>query len=397
MGSNIRWIKLVLIAILLHFPSVALGKEKGPLLHSEAAILMDAKTGKVLFQKNAHQPMYPASITKIVTGIMAVESGRLGELAKTSKRARWAEGTRIYLAQDESKPLIELVYGLMMNSGNDAAVAIAEHLGGSVEQFAHMMNEFGTKTLGLKDTHFVNPHGLFHEDHYTTAFDMAVIAQYAMKNPTFREIVGTKKRPWHGLEWDSVLVNHNKLLWRYEGTIGIKNGYVAKAGNTLVTSAKRGGTELIVVCLKAQGSERVYKDTTALLDYGFSHFETKRIFSKGKKVSDSKGVEYEVIQDFFVTVPKGENPTFQVKDHGEVTVQTGEEENTYPGMLRAVPQKKISLSKESEVKDTDKPVRTFELTATIVAIILVLIAWIFFNHRVKPTRGAKSHRDSGTV
>ncbi len=399
MGQDVRWIKLIL-AIILILPSIVNADEKGPELNSEAAILIDAKTGEVLFEKKSHQQMYPASITKIVTGIMAVESGRLEEWAMTSKRARWAEGTRIYLALDESKPLKDLVYGLMMNSGNDAAIVIAEYLGGSVEQFAQMMNDFGTSTLGLKDTHFVNPHGLFHDDHYTTAYDMAIIAQYAMKNPAFREIVKTQKRPWHGQEWESSLVNHNKLLWRYEGTTGIKNGYFAKAGNTLVTSASRGGTELIAVCLKAQGSEKVYKDTIALLDYGFTHFETKRLFSKGKKVSDSMGVEYETVQDLYVTVQKGHVPHLLVNHRGEVTIQTDLQEKSLSGLLKPVVKEIPDQAYKIGLQAAVKPTRIFEKFAVLFGtIIIVIIGFILY----KLKRGSQqpnitnSNRDSGTA
>lgn len=395
-GPNFLWIKLILIVIMLHFPSQVFAIESEPKVNSEAAILMDAKTGEVLFSKKAHQQMYPASITKIVTGILAVESGRLEELAITSKRARWAEGTRIYLAQDEKKPLKELVYGLLMNSGNDAAIVIAEHLGGSVEQFAQMMNDFGSDTLALQDTHFVNPHGLFHKDHYTTAYDMAIIAQYAMKNPTFREIVGTKKKLWHGLEWESHLVNHNKMLWRYEGATGIKNGYVSMAGNTLVTSASRDGTELIVVCLKAQGSEKVYKDTTVLLDYGFARFETKRIFSKGKKVSDSTGLEYETTQDLWITVPKGQDSDLHVNERGEVIIGTAAGEKTFYGLLKPVIKKEQVSTEEGQKKanPSDNPPQFPMLIGSIIIPIFIL----YKHYRQGRRKSAENtNRDSGTA
>lgn len=398
MNPIIRRITCILLVFILYFPPLAYSNEKELLLNSQAAILIDAKTGDVLYEKKAHQQMYPASITKIVTGIMAVESGRLEESAITSKRARWAEGTRIYLAQDESKPLKELAFGLLMNSGNDAAIVIAEHLGGSVEQFGHMMNDFVTAKLGLRNTHFVNPHGLFHQDHYTTAYDMAMIAQYAMKNSTFREIVGTKKRPWHGKEWESSLVNHNKLLWRYEGTTGIKNGYVAKAGNTLVTSARRGGTELIAVCLKAPGSERVYKDTMALLDYGFARYETKRLFSKGKIVSDSTGREYETIQDLFVTVQKGQAAGFQVSQLGEVMIQTDNRGRTHQGLLKPYMRKVSNQVDTTEVLDAAQPIKAKEQLAIIIGLILLAIGWIWFkNYRAQQIQEENTNKNSGTA
>lgn len=341
---------------------------------------MDAKTGQVLYERNAKKRMYPASITKIITGIMALESGRLEEEAVTSKRARWAEGTRIYLAQDEKKPLKEIVYGLMMNSGNDAAIVIAEHLGGTVESFAEQMNGF-VKGLGANQSNFQNPHGLFAENHYTTAYDMAVISRYAMQNESFRKIVGTKKRPWIGEEWESSLVNHNKLLWRYEGATGIKNGYVSKSGNTLVASAQRGGTELITVSLKASGSEKVYADTIKLFDYGFQNYETKRLFAKGKRFETDERRVWEAAEDVYYTVKKNETFSFRQDNQGNVTIDSGEVKEVLTGKLvlieeaeppEAMVQPAAAKQQPTEVELDEKEPPPFPLLAVSMTLLFCI-------------------------
>lgn len=327
------WIQFIFIFGFLYLLPSQVNGEELVSLHSEAAIVIDAQTGEVIYEKNAHQQMYPASITKIVTGMMAIESGRLEEIATTSKKARWAEGTRVYLAQDEKKRVKDLTYGLLMHSGNDAAIVIAEHLAGNIENFVLKMNRYTDKILGPNQTNFTNPHGLFDEHHVTTAYDMAMLSRHAMKHPVFREIVGTKKLPWHGEEWETNLVNHNKLLWRYDGATGIKNGYTSKSRNTLVASAKRGATEFIAVGLKAPGSEKVYKDITALLDYGFDHFETKRLFRHGMKVKQPNGDILEAVRDFYYTIPKDPTFRYEIEADGDLILIQGKNVEAVRGMF----------------------------------------------------------------
>jgi len=253
-----------------------------PDLASAGAILIDADTGQVLYEKQADQTFYPASITKILTAIVAIENGNLDEPVSVSEAATRVDGTRVYLVPGEQKSLRELLYAMMLNSGNDAAVAIAEHIGGSVEAFARMMNR-KAKELGATHSHFVNPSGLHDENHYTTARDMAKIAQYAMRSPIFREIVATKTMPWNGKEWESQLVNHNKLLWQYEGATGIKNGYTSIAKQTFVATAKKGESELIAVCLSAPSQPQMYRDLKLLMDYGFEAFEPIPVVSEKER------------------------------------------------------------------------------------------------------------------
>jgi D-alanyl-D-alanine carboxypeptidase (penicillin-binding protein 5/6) len=280
---------------------------------AESFIIIDAKTGNVVHGKNEHTTNYPASITKIMTALLALESENLiEEEVVVSKKARSVDGNRIYLAEGEKKPLIDLLYGIMLNSGNDAAIAIAEHLGVTTEGFADMMNN-KAKELGALNTHFLNPNGLHEEEHYTTAYDMALIARAAMKKPLFREIVTTKTMPWFGDEWHSSLVNSNKLLWRYEGSTGIKTGYTSKAQQTIVASAERDGTELIVVLMKVQGRNHLWTEATSLLDYGFEQVYTKKIKSKGDTVPaliENQIHPLQVEEDIYMTLPKKDENIF---------------------------------------------------------------------------------------
>jgi D-alanyl-D-alanine carboxypeptidase len=291
-------------------------------IRAEAAILIDAKTGTVVYEKNADEPMYPASITKIVTGIVAIQSADLNESVTVSKEARHEEGTRVFLAEGEVVTVEKLLYGMLVNSGNDAATALAEHIDGTKEQFAERMNDFVRDTVGVKQTHFTNPHGLPDPEHYTTAHDMAMIARYAMQNELFREIVATKTKPWVGEEWESELMNHNRLLWTYEGANGIKNGFTSAAGFTLVSSAKRGDTEYIGVILKASSEKELYDDMTALLDYGFQHFESRLVMDKGEKRQFQSGSEGEkefvAAEPVWATLPKAMEPVATIDEQGRL-------------------------------------------------------------------------------
>ncbi|WP_144704731.1 D-alanyl-D-alanine carboxypeptidase family protein [Fictibacillus phosphorivorans] len=293
--------------------------ENTPDIKSESAVMIDAKTGDILYQKNSSEQMYPASITKIITGILAIESGKLDDSVVVSSDAVRAEGTRVYLMEGEQVPLKKLVQGLLINSGNDAAVAIAEYVAGDVDSFADQMNAFAKK-VGAENTHFVNPNGLFDEEHYTTAEDMAKITQYAMKNEEFREIVSTKELPWVGEGWETTLRNHHQLLWDYEGTIGVKNGYVDESKHTLVTAVSRDNLDVIIVTLKAPTSRAAYWDTMALGDYGFANFE-RQTLSAGTKIEALNGKTYPLKEDLAVTLPKGEEPVQEVSSDGELQLK----------------------------------------------------------------------------
>jgi serine-type D-Ala-D-Ala carboxypeptidase (penicillin-binding protein 5/6) len=310
------------LVILAQSHIVQAAGENIPDIKSESAVMIDAKTGDILYQKNSTEQMYPASITKIVTGILAVESGKLEESVMISSEAVKADGTRVYLLEGEQVPLKKLVQGLMINSGNDAAIAIAEYLAGDVASFADQMNDFAKK-VGADNTHFVNPNGLFDVEHYTTAEDMAKITQYAMENEVFREIVSTKELPWVGEGWETTLRNHHQLLWDYPGTTGVKNGFVNESKHTLVTSVSRDNLDVIIVTLKAPSSRTAYWDTMAIGDYGFANFE-RQTLSAGTEILAENGESYPLKEDLSVTLPVGEKPLQEVSSDGELQLKNAE-------------------------------------------------------------------------
>ncbi|WP_251025954.1 D-alanyl-D-alanine carboxypeptidase family protein [Bacillus sp. ISL-47] len=235
--------------------------------------------------------MYPASLTKIATAIYAIEKGNLTDIITVGKNPREVEGTRVYLEQGETVSLRKLIQGLLINSGNDAGVAIAEYLDGNTEAFSKNLNDY-LDELGLKNTVFKNPHGLFNPEHVTTAEDLALLTRYVMENKEFKEIFGTKELEWKGASWDTTLYTHHKLMREspYEGVIGGKTGYVDQSGHTLVTAAKRKELSLIVVTLNASSQYIAYDDTRKLLDFGFSHFKTSSL---------PKGTSFKVNDDFY--------------------------------------------------------------------------------------------------
>lgn len=263
--------------------------------------------------------MYPASITKIITALIAIEEGDLDDIVTVSKTATEVIGTRVYLVEGEEVTLRKLVQGLMINSGNDAGTAIAEHFDGSEEAFAERMNRFVQVKIGVENTHFTNPHGLFDKEHYTTAYDMAMITKYAMENEKFRDVASTKELEWIGEGWETTIYNHHRLLWDYPGTTGVKNGYVSQSGYTLVTTAERDDQQLIAVTLNAPGASFSYNDTMTLLDYGFEHFKTEKI-KAGERFVDSDGKEYELAKDFYFSIPEDELFGISLEEGGVLTV-----------------------------------------------------------------------------
>ncbi|MFC4559424.1 D-alanyl-D-alanine carboxypeptidase family protein [Virgibacillus kekensis] len=291
-----------------------------PSLSSNAAIMIDAKTGSVLYEKNADTPMYPASLTKIATAIYAIETGDLDDIVTVSEKARNVEGTRVFLEPGEQVPLKKLIQGLIINSGNDAGVAIAEHLSGSVDQFAEDINKYLKEEVGVKNTHFENPHGLFDPNHMTTAEDLAKITRYAIKNELFREIFGTVRLEWHGETWDTTLLAHQKMLRQipYEGVTGGKTGFVNQSGFTLATTAKRDNLSLIVITLNADIQTRAYDDTMNLLDYGFENFTRASIPEHTTfQVSDK---EFETSEELFFTHKKSDYVTEEIESGGKLHV-----------------------------------------------------------------------------
>lgn len=295
-----------------HFQiSNALANNKAsPMIVGEAGLVMEVKTGTILYEKNAHRMLEPASTTKIMTAILALERGNLTDIVKADEESTLVDGSSIGLKNGEKLTLEEMLYAMMLNSGNDASIAIAKHIAGDVPTFVNLMNKKANE-IGAKNTNFINPNGLPDKNHYTTAYDLALISRYAMLNlPKFREIVSTKTMtiPWQGESFDRQLVNHNKLLWNYKGANGIKTGYTSSAGQTIVASASRNNQELIAVVLKSQG-RNIRSDAKKLLNYGFENFKTIDIIEKQQYVTsiDARyGGKFNIItsDDFTVVVSK---------------------------------------------------------------------------------------------
>jgi D-alanyl-D-alanine carboxypeptidase (penicillin-binding protein 5/6) len=243
---------------------------------AKAAVVMDVETGRVLFSKNPYEKLPMASTTKIMTTLVAVESGKLNETVKVSNRAAFTEGSSIYLKPGEALTVEELLYAIMLRSGNDASMAVAEHIGGSVEGFVEMMNQ-KAKEIGALNTHFANPHGLDNPQHYTTAYDLALIASHALRNSKFAEIVKTKNKTISGpphVNWDRAMQNKNKMLWQYEGGDGVKTGFTNRAGRCLVSSATHEGWQLCSVVLNCGP---MWEESTHLLNYGFGNYSKQKV------------------------------------------------------------------------------------------------------------------------
>lgn len=256
------------------------GWPQGPQVQAESAILMDIDHGICLYEKNIHQRQYPASITKLMTALLTIEQADLSDVVTFSENAVYGiepDSSHIGIQPGEQLTVEESLYGLMLASANEVAMGLAEHVAGSVEAFVDMMNQ-KAEALGCQDTHFVNPHGLHDENHYVTAYDMALIARAAYQNPTLHKIVSTAEHeipPTNLQEEARYLVNNHKLLSNaamyYDGCQGGKTGFTDQALNTLVTFASRDNRTFVCVSLKTNGTP-IYADTGAILDYGFTHF-----------------------------------------------------------------------------------------------------------------------------
>lgn len=289
-------------------------------VNSEAAVMLDSQTGAVLYAKNADKKMYPASLTKIATAIYAIENGNLDDVVTVSQDAVKVDGTRVYLLPGEKVTLRKLIQGMLINSGNDAAVAIAEYLDGSVKNFCVNLNDFLKTKIGVKNTNFTNPNGLFDENHYTTAMDLALITNYAMKNPIFAQIFGTKKLKWNGEGWNTTLITHHKMLKGeipYPGITGGKTGYVDQSKQTLATTAQNGKLKLTVIEMKANTKNDIYNDTIHLLDYGFHNYQND-LLAKSQKFTSGK-TEFVLQRDSLITVPLKGYQSF-VNGNGSLTI-----------------------------------------------------------------------------
>lgn len=264
--------KKIIILIFLFFPYIALANVE-PTISGKNAIAIETSSGRILYEKNAFTKANIASTTKIMTAIVAIENNSLDDIVTVSKKSAWTGGSSVDLKEGDKIKLSELLYGLMLNSGNDAAVAIAEHTSGSIEEFSLLMNE-KAKEIGALSSNFVTPHGLDVNEHYSTAYDMAIISKYALNNPAISKLVSTQYYTMTFLDGKTKqLKNTNPLLSFYNGISGMKTGYTGLAGKCLVASAKRENFEVIVVTLGEPSSKLRITDTVKILDYCFNTYK----------------------------------------------------------------------------------------------------------------------------
>ncbi len=275
----IIWMLLLSITLFLMLSyTIAAAKPSGTEISAKAAVLYEPETKSFLFKKNESLRLPMASTTKIMTALVAVENSQLDEKVCIDKNAVGIEGSSAYLTEGEILTVEELLYALLLRSANDAATAIAYHVSDGIDNFAEMMNKRAL-TLGLTDTHFENPHGLDSDNHYTTAKDLALIAAEALNNETIRKIASTYKYTSGTGDKTRTYVNHNKLLKKYDGAIGLKTGFTKKCGRCLVGAAERCGLEFISVTLDAPDD---WNDHTKLFDLGFNTLEKIKLAEIGE-------------------------------------------------------------------------------------------------------------------
>ncbi len=339
-------------------------------ISARSAVVLDAASGRVLFEHNAHTKRGMASTTKIMTALCALEYGELEKTVTISNTASGVEGSSMYLAAGEKLKLSDLVYGLMLVSGNDAATAIAENVSGSVDKFAELMNKKATEIEAF-DTSLTNPHGLSDDNHYTTAYDLAKITAYAMRNPLFSEIVSTKtkKLPQNEGGYPRTLVNHNKFLNLYEGCIGVKTGFTKATGRCLVTAVEKNGMRLICVTLNDPDD---WGDHKTLYDDAYSVFSPYKIKNSGEAVATAdvhrgevSAVELICQNDIYIPIKEGEENQIEVsiQPFEELTapIKSGDVLGTLTAHIGDTPCgefpliAKSDVSEKAKVFDTSKP------------------------------------------
>lgn len=284
-------------------------------ISAECAILIDGETGRVLYEKQAEEKSLIASTTKIMTALVICEQTNVLDRVKIPKEAVGIEGSSMYLKEGEVLTVQELLYGLMLQSGNDAAVALAIYCGGTVEGFTELMNDKAHR-LGMTQSHFANPNGLDSPGNYSTARDMALLTAYAMQNPIFAQTVSTKTITIG----ERCLRNHNKLLWQLEGANGVKTGYTKAAGRILISSVTRMGRQLIAVTFNDPNDWQDHKD---LIEDGFSRFTVQKLIQKGQTLGQlelaggqEETVDLIAAEDFSYSLAQGERVTISLPEAG---------------------------------------------------------------------------------
>lgn len=382
-----------------------------PDLSAPSAIVVEADTGAILYEKDSHARNYPASITKILTTLLGLENSSLNEIVTFSyDSVHKVEGSQIGIDVMEQLTMEQCLYGIMLESANEVSYAVAEHVGGSIDGFVAMMNE-KAKELGCTDTQFRNPHGLPDENHYTTAYDMALIAQAAYSNPVFRTIVKTKTYtipPTNITAQQRPLSNHHKMLFnssfRYDGCTGGKTGYTNAARNTLVTFAEKNGMKLICVIMRDDVSNSHYVDTTTLLNYTFQNFYKSDISGNalGSQIKNnglfpiertpfaSNNFSIYLGENTSIILPNGadsadtsSNITYLENKPGKIADINYTYQEHFLGKVTicydpALLTKKSGSSSSSDSSTQDKDVNFFKINIKIIGFIIlgIVVLWI---------------------
>lgn len=325
-------------------------------LSASSYILMDEISGRVLLEKNAHNKMAMASTTKIMTALIALENSNLNDKVKIDERSINIEGSSIYLRNEEVISMEDLLYGLMLRSGNDSAVAIANYVSKDEEEFIKLMNK-KAKSIGALNTNFTNPHGLSHKDHYSTAYDLALITREAFKYDAFKDIVSAKSYNANR-DTNGYFLNKNTTLWDYPGGDGVKIGYTMAAGRCLVSSAMRDGMRLIAVSLQAPNW---FNDNYKIKDYGFDNYKSYTIYNKNqlmKKVQvTDDNIDLNLVSENDLIYPLKEEEinlikvNVMTKDDIQLPIEKGDVLGTIDTYLDGVLIKKDNLVSRQDVKE----------------------------------------------
>ncbi|MDO4719670.1 MAG: D-alanyl-D-alanine carboxypeptidase family protein [Peptostreptococcaceae bacterium] len=420
---NILFLLLMLIMRLL-IPHCASAHASFPEIGAESALLIEAKSGKVLYEKNPDAKVFPASTTKVMTAILAIERLDLNKEIIVPTNIGQADGSAMYLLPGERFTVKELLQGLMIKSANDAAVLLAREISGDVNKFSELMNE-EAKKLGCKNTNFVNPNGLHDENHYTTARDMALISQEAMKSEVFRELVSTVRVTFDETEQTPekrYFLNTNRFLWdeskliindeyipiKYDVINGVKTGYTPEAKNCLVSSGVKNGIELISLVYLANGFE-MYRDSRLILDYGFEHYVSKTVIEKNKVLGKLEMkhtvpgfLEYYAQDEHTVVYNKTEKPQAQTEvlmDEFKLPVlkdsKIGELKLSFAGETIQVP---LYASNDLESIFTVKYFRQWVIENKIIVsgialcvILLIITLFVIFRLSSDKRRRRKKH------
>lgn len=345
-------IMAVLLLLFLYIPKVRAEVS----VSAKSAICLHYPTGQVLYAKNADEKLPMASTTKIMTALVALENAKLSDMVTVGENAAGVEGSTMYLKKGEKLSMSDLLHGLMLSSGNDAAVAIAEHVAGSEEAFCELMNQ-KAESLGCSNTQFQNANGLPDEAHFTTALELARITGEALKNETFRNIVSQKSAKVSG----KLLTNHNKMLSLYEGAIGVKTGYTKKAGRTLVSAARRDDIELIAVTLNAPDD---WEDHKKMLNAGFDALDVKILAEKSAQcgelpVMDGEEtvVPIQFAESFSIPVSEGKIAAWKLVSEEilEAPIKQGEGVGKAVFYLDDIPMGEVNVIAGKDILRVNKP------------------------------------------